>query len=256
MPFNKFGSAWREKAFTTDPDEKLHTADPSHAQSSNDPNTTWIAPADVHDQPDYLYDEDAVVGDYVSDATGLVLDTTPTDHNDGGDFGISTTFVDQGATNAASAGRSYGAERADTFQVPPFQDASTRYLSPRFEGLDGTAVAPVALLRGLNSDPANNPDGFRRGWVDQTFVDRRMYDPERTHDRRFLTPNVAFMESNQAPVPTTSGTPFDSLARSLRTISQRPQIRREPPSMSDSLMYDGSDEGYAYDTQPGDWVAG
>jgi hypothetical protein len=256
MPFDKFSRGWRETAFTVDPDEPLHVADPSHSRASNDPNATWYAPADVHEQADFLYDEDAVVGDYVSDATGLILDTTPTDHQDGGDFGISTNNVDQAATNAATAGRSYGAERQDTFYVPPFQDSSTRYLNRRFEGLDATPVAPVVMVRGLNSNAENNPEGFRRGWVEQTFIDRRMYDPERVHDRRLVTPNVAYTESNQEAYGGTSGSPFDSLAKSLRSISQKPQIRREPPSISESLMNDGSDEGYAYDSQPGDWVAG
>lgn len=256
MPFNKFGQAWRESAFTTDPDQPLHVADPSHAIPSLDPNPTWIAPADVQEQADFLYDGDAVVGDFVSDASGLILDTTPTDHNDGGRFSVTAEGWQTTAANEETAGRSYGAERADAFQVPPFQDASTRYLSRRFEGLDGTAVAPVALVRGLNSDPANNPEGFRRGWVEQTFVDRRMYEGERTHDRRLVTPNLAYMETNQAAVPGTSGSPFDSLARSLRSISQTPTIRREPPSISESLMDDESDQGYAYDTQPGDWMAG
>lgn len=256
MPFNKFGQAWRESAFSIQPDEPLHVADPSHAVASADPNATWYAPADIHDQADFLYDEDAVVGDYVSDATGLILDTTPDDHQDGGDFGVSTNAVDQGATNAASAGRSYGAERQDTFQVPPFQDSSTRYLNNRFEGLDATPVAPVALVRGLNSDAANNPEGFRRGWVEQTFVDRRLYEGERTHDRRLVLPNVAYVETNQEAYGGTSGSPFDSLARSLRTISQKPQIRREPPTISESLLEDGSEQGYAYDSQPSDWVAG
>lgn len=256
MAINKFGSAWREKAFYTDPDEMLHVADPSHSVPSQDPNATWIAPADIHDQADFLYDDDAVVGDFVSDATGMVLDTTPDDHFDGGHFSVTPEGAATTSSNAASAGRDFGAAKDSNFQVPPFQDASTRYLAPRFEGVSGTSVAPVALVRGLNSDPANNPEGFRRGWVEQSFVDRKFYEGERTHDRRLLTPNTAYVETDQAPVAGTSGSPFSTLAKSLKTISQKPQMRREPPAMSDSVMVDGSDEAYAYDTQTSDWVTG
>lgn len=258
MAWNKsFGSAWREKAFYTDPDERLHVADPAHSESSGDPNPVWTSPADVNVQPDYLYDDDAVVGDYVSDATGMVLDTTPYNHDDGGDFGVTPGYVATIAANAVSAGRDFGASRQDGYYAPIFQDSSTRYESPRFEGLAGTSVAPVALVRGLNSDPENNPEGFRRGWVEQTFTDRRMYDPERTHDRRLLTPNVAYTESNQAAVPGTSGSPFDTLARSIKNVNQRPMLRREPVSISQSIEDDGSEDlGYRYDDQPSDWVVG
>ena len=71
-----------------------------------------------------------------------------------------------------------------------------------------------------------------------------------------LTQPVKLWTKSQAAVPSTSGSPFATLARSITNISQRPQIRREPPSISESLLDDGSDEGYAYDSQPGDWVAG
>ncbi len=254
--FNKFGSAWREKAFYTDPDQRLHVADAAHSLPSGDPNPSWESPADVDIQPDYLYDQDAVVGEWVSDATGMVLDTTPYNHEDGADLGTSATLVEAAQVNATTAGRDYGASRDGNFYVPPFQDSSTRYIAPRFEGLGETPIAPVALVRGLNSNAENNPEGFRRGWVEQTFTERRMYDPERTHDRRLLTPNTAYVEQNQAAVPGPSGFPFDSLARSITSINQRPMLRREPVSFSQSIETDGADESYAYDVQPSDWVTG
>lgn len=257
MAFGNFGSAWREKAFYTDPDERLHVADPAHSQVTGDPNPIWNTPADINDQPDYLYDEDAVVGDFVSDATGMVFDTTPYNHSEGGEFGVTPGDVATAQSNASVAGRDFGASRQDNYAAPILQDSTTRYISPRFEGLEGTSVAPVALVRGLNSDPANNPEGFRRGWVEQTFTDRRMYDPERTHDRRLLTPNTAYVETDQAAIPGTSGSPFSTLARSITNVNQRPMLRREPVSMSQSIETDGSEQPeYMYDAQPSDWVAG
>lgn len=252
--FGKFGSAWREKAFYTDPDQRLHVADPSHAERSTDPNPTWIAPQDIHDQPEYLYDIQP--DDYIADGYGMVLNTTPYDHAVGSESGVTPSGVETVASNATSAGEDFGASRQSNYTPPLLQDSTTRYVSPRFEGLDATPVAPVALVRGLNSNAENNPEGFRRGWVEQTFTDRRMYDPERTHDRRLLTPNLPFVEADQEPVKGTNGVPFSSLARSLKSISQTPMVRREPPGISQSVETDGADEPYLYDAIPGDWMAG
>jgi hypothetical protein len=253
--FNKFAGQWQAKAFFTENSEELHTADPSHAAPSTDPNPVWNAPADVNDnQADFIYADDAVVGDWFPEPMGLVYDTTPTDHNVGGDFDTSATPVDQTQSNAASAGRSYGADIQHSFAAPLLQDYTTTYIGKRFEGLDNYEVNPVALVRGLNADPANNPEGFRRGWVEQSFTDRKLQVGERTHDRRFLTPNLPYLTPDSEPVTGPYGTPFSSLAKSMTSISQNPFIRREPVSISDSVTDDGS--GQDYDSQPGDWVAG
>lgn len=256
MAWNKavLGNAWREKAFYTDPDERLHVADPAHAQKADDPNPTWEAPADIENQPEYLYAQDAIVDDWVADNAGMVLDLTPVDHQDGGDFGVTAPGPETTAANAAVAGRSVGADKDSNYVPPLVQDASTQYIDKRFEGVPATGVSPTALTRGLNANPENNPDGFRRGWVEQTFVDRKLQIGERFHDRRWLTPNTATVAADQPPVTGTSGNPFTGLARAFTSISQTPMIRREPVSMSESVTTDGSEQ--QYDSNFGDWVAG
>jgi hypothetical protein len=257
MAWNKssVGSAWREKAFYTDPDERLHTADPSHTEKSEDPNITWDAPPAVENQPEYLYAQDLLNGDWVADNAGMVIDTTPVDHQDGGDFAATAPGAETINANAATSGRSYGADHADTYAPPLVQDYTTQYLSPRFEGFGSPGQNPLTVTRGINSLPENNPDGFRRGWVEQTFVDRKLQAPAgRVHDRRLLTPNTAYSMSDQPPVGGTSGNPFTGLARAFSTIAQTPMIRREPVSMSDSITTDGSEQ--TYDESPGDWMAG
>jgi hypothetical protein len=256
MAFGSIRQAWREKAFYVENPETLHVADPAHDEDQGDPNKTWGAPAEVNNQPDYLYADDAVVGDYfAADGGGMFIDSTPNDHQDGGEFEV--TKLDSIETIEAAArtgGRSYGADRMDVFAVPPMQDATTRYLSNRIEGVGFAGVAPTALVRGLNANPENNPEGFRRGWVEQSFVDRKFYEGQRFHDRRLLTPNVATIADDQPPVEGTSGSPFRGLQRAFSSVSQNPMIRREPPSMSESVTTDGTEQ--TYDMQPSDWVTG
>ncbi len=254
MGFGNFGNAWREKAFYVDPDERLHVADASHSQAQKDPNATWYAPADVDDQADFLYDGDAVVGDWVTDGPGLVFDVTPTDHRDGGEFRAFTSDAEAAAVNAAVGNDDRGASVQDSYAPPLVQDYTTRYASNRIEGTPYAGVSPVALQRGLNANPENNPEGFRRGFVEQFFVDRKFQIGERFHDRRLLTPNLATVETDQAAVPGTSGSPFTTLARGMSTIAQRPMIRRNPPTISESVTDDGAYQ--TYDDQPSDWVTG
>ena len=252
MSFGNFGSAWREKAFYTDPDAPVHIADPAHGEKHEDQNPVWDAPADVHTYPDYLYDSLAVEDGFVADSTGQILDASPYSHDHGADFSITPFGPETTAANAAVAGMDHGSSRADTYQVPPMQDATTTYINKRFEGLGETDVSPTALIRGLNSNSVNNPDGFRKGWVEQSFVDRKFYEGERKHDRRLLTPNLPFAQVDQEPVVGLS--PYSSLAKMFTSISQNPMIRREPVSMSESITTDGTEQAYQQDAP--DWVTG
>lgn len=257
MAISRFGSAWREKAFTVEPDQRLHVADPAHSMPSEDPNKVWGAPAELaNDQtPEFMYSDDMLAGDWVADNTGMVFSAEPYAHTYGNDTSVTPGLVDTAAANAAIAGRDTGTDYENNYVPPPVQDYTTQYISKRFEGIDSTPVNTVALQRGLNSLPENNPEGFRRGWVEQTFVDRKFQIGERTHDRRWVTPNTAYAETNQPAVPGPYGTPFDTLSRGITNISQKPMMRRQPPSISESVMTDGSEQTYAGDQIAGDWMA-
>ena len=252
-----FRGAWLNKQFSVDPDELLHTADPLHSNRGHgqDPNPTWEMTVDPDQTPEYLADYPQM--DWlVADTPGLVLDTTPTDHNEGGGVRSYANDVESQRGAYAETSRDYGSDERHVFNVPPMQDYTTRYESSRFEGVDTYAPPVVALQRGLNGLPENNPDGFRRGWVEQQFVDRKLYDPERIHDRRLNTLNVATVATDQ-PVPEDAGnynSPFRALARMITNVNQKPMIRREPPPISESLVDDG--EANMYDATSGDWVVG
>lgn len=240
-----FTGGWRAKQFYTDPDEKLHTAGAVHVADSKDPNPTWIAPGDLDQTPEY------VSGDYPEDPDWLFADTP-------GVVLDQTNYETHEAPQSPLTAPDEGASRGGAFAPPVFQASDERYLSTRFEGLGESPVPTEALRRGLNGDPLNNPDGFRRGWVEQTLVDRKMYDPTRVHDRRLLQPNTATVDADQPSQPVPFGNPFASLARMITNVNQRPMIRREPPPIDQSIVTDGSEDIYdaGGEYAETDWVAG
>lgn len=236
-----FTGAWRQKQFSVDPLEKLHTVGAEHIEDRNDPNPTWESPGDLDQVPEYISGEYPEDPDWLfADTPGVVLDVTDYDTHE--------------APRSPRTAPDEGASRENNFAPPVLQARDERYLSTRFEGLASSPVSDAALRRGLNADPINNPDGFRLGWVEQTMVDRKMYDPERVHDRRLLTPNTAAVDVNQPGQPVPWGNPFASLARAITNVNQRPMIRREPPPIDQSEISDGSEE--TYDAHETDWVAG
>jgi hypothetical protein len=265
-----FGDAWRQKSgFYVDPNSVVHQADPAHNGPQGDPNPVWGAPSDLDAaaSPDFLYADDVLSGgDWVTDDIGGdYRDMTPTDHNVGGELGVTLAGPDTVAANADSANQSYGAEREAVYRADPIMDFTTVQTIPRFQGNGpgASVMNPLVYVRGLNADTENNPgqesyggEGFRRGWVEQTFVDRKLQVTPwngRTHDRRLLLPNTSFSNDQaQEAVDGTYGSPFNSLAKSLSSISQTPMIRRQAETISESVTTDGSDQSYS--ELPGDWI--
>lgn len=235
-----FTGAWRAKQFSTDPQVKLHTAGADHIRDTPDPNPVWDAPGNMDQVPEWA-SEYPDADWYHADTTGVTMDLTDYQSHEAPDSPM--TAPDQGAA------------RQGLFAPPVLQSHDERYLSTRFEGIQSSPVPTEALRRGLNADPINNPDGFRFGWVEQHTVDRKMYDPERIHDRRLNLPNTADLVSDQPGQPVSWGNPFSAMARAITNVNQRPMIRREPRPIDDSIIDDGADEVYDAPMYP-DWVAG
>ncbi len=233
-----FTGAWKAKHFSVDPDQRLHTAGADHVRDFADPNPTWDAPGDM-DQVPMFVSEVPHIDWMLADTDGIDFDRTPDSHD--------------AEYRSAMLAPNEGASRQDTFAPPLFQASDERYLSSRFEGLGESPIPTEALRRGLNGDPLNNPEGFRRGWVEQFLVDRKLYDPQRVHDRRMVRPNTADVVTDQPSQPATFGNPFSGLARAMTSISQRPMVRREPPPIDESILTDGSED--TYDAYP-EWVVG
>lgn len=271
-----FSGSWLRSNFMVDPPTPLHQADPSHATPEPaDPTIgAWSGPPILATDPaPYILGESVP---WVVDTDGLVLDYTPDDHEDGygsENYGESFTMpwdggapadVEQARASGYAHGTDYGSSRKSNYDTPPFQAADERYLSWRFDGFGPVELPALAGggQRGLNSYAVNNPplesyggQGYRFGWVEQFAVDRKMYDPTRVNDERLIQPNTATEIDNQ-PVPGDPGpynVPFNSLARILTTVNQKPMMRRQPPAMDQSIMTDGTDDVYDSDN---DWVIG
>lgn len=252
--------AWkgRRTGAYVDLPQALPRVDPAHASNTPaDPTIgAWGAPsvAAVESDPaPYLWEQ----VDWVANGgDGLVLDVTPADHAEGGPTvayrsgftvgAVNPGDVDQQAASAAAHGRDFGSDRASTYGAPPTQFADERYESARFEGVGPVSLAPQVFTRGLNGLADNNPDGFRPGYVEQNWVDRKFAVGERVHDMRILTPDLPFVDTD-APPPADPGaynSPFSSLARMVTSVNQRPMIRREAPPVDQDVISDGSGAGY------------
>lgn len=235
--------------------QALPRLDPAHyTPTPADPTLgAWGAPSVDAVDPDpapYLYEQ---VDWVATDVGGLVLDVTPTTHTEGmAQVNYTEGFTLPGgaapgdvamlAASAAAHGRDYGGDRASTYGAPPLQAHDERYESTRFEGVGPIELNPQVFTRGLNGLADNNPDGFRRGFVEQHWVDRKLYVGERVHDYRILTPNTPFVDEN-APVPADPGpynSPFSSLARMVDSVNMRPMMRREAPPVDEGMVSDGS----------------
>lgn len=223
----------------------LHEPDPQHDErGAVDENVTWDG------QP---YQEVApapnVVGlEWVTSAVGTLLDQTPTGHDTGGPFTSDAGPAQLSAAHAVDQ----GADELHVRRPAPFQFQSDRYDTFDVEGMGSpNAISDVALRRGLDSDPVNNPPlesyggaGWRHGLYRFFGVEHDYSPPQRVHTYRVVTPNVATVVAD-APPPDDPGPynpPFGSLARAITQLSRRPMIRRVPEPIDVSEVDDGLDQ--------------
>ncbi len=236
-----FTGAWRQKQMTADAYERLHTAGADHVRDSTDPNPSWELPGDLTTGvPEFMEDSEH------PDIGWLVIDTQ----------GVSSDVTDYQSHDAADSPRvapDEGASRQGAYASPVMQSYDERYLSTRFEGLATSPVSDESRRRGMNADALNNPEGFRLGWVEQSLIDRKFYQGERVHDRRLVSPNTAYSGTGQPMQPVPFGNPFASFARIITSANQKPLLRRQPPTIDETIVTDGSED--TYDAYP-DWVAG
>lgn len=253
-----YTGAWKASTnFYYDPQTgKVHTADRAHAVTdASDPIAyVYTAPLGLDYTDDPIPEYPGV--EWVTQEPGRIGDMTPISHN-GGDTG--PTFATDEGMQADSLARhsvDYGGSRDYNYAEPIFRFSDETFDMVIRDGATPeppTTVSTVALQRGLNGLPENNPDGWRAGHIEWFRPNRRFYEGTRTHDARPLIPNVAQLGTEQPPVPTPYGNPFTSLARAMTTVNNRPMMRREPTPMSQDITTDGS---YEADVYAGDWMVG
>jgi hypothetical protein len=244
-PQMAYSGAWLRNAYVDPRAAFVPTADPAHDDLQDAPpgGEAFQAPP---------LTESAPIGEYpgaewVANTLGTIIDRTDYDTHDA-PSGAGAHAVDQGA-----------AEQGYYSQYAPTQFTGERYVSEQFQSLPGQTVSDAALRRGMNSLPENNPEGFPVGdqQVNTFRVDRKFAVGERVHDRRVITPNTADQVTNVPPAPAQNGLyarSFDSLARAMPNVWQRPEIRREPPSASDDLQQDGAGQSQPLYPALSPWV--
>jgi hypothetical protein len=252
LPLGTFTGGWLQNAYTVG-DQALHTADPAHGvtDTTSDESWTYNAPT-MQETADYdLYPGEEWV---VQTGGGAVL--ADQDHTEGAPSAVQATdlaYIDQAMPSHESDDLTTLV--TNTSNAGPLAFYDERGDFPRVQVNMLTAVDPVALQRGLNGLPENNPEGYREGYDTQVWIDRRLYKGERYHDHRVVTPNTATAPVNAPPSGNPYGTPFSSLARAITDIAQTAEMRSQPPLPGDAILATQNpvQDVYAADSQ---WVVG
>jgi hypothetical protein len=245
-----YSGAWRDQ--TRYVDRALAPApgvDPSHSRvDAPDEGSRPPSGAPRMDLPPmYATEQSDAAYAFAVDTPGLVLDMEPEGHN--------TTDLSGPVPNVA-----HRIDRGGSMR----QSHEERFLRAHDERPETTRVETtpdrmgdptVATLRGDNSLPQNNPDGYRYGWLVWRRNNRRMFQmgPEVRHTLRLLRPNTAAAPAD-SPVPMNPGryaSPYGTLSQFIQSRLQSPILRRNPPEVSETVTDDGTATG---DDQFMDWV--
>lgn len=237
-----YSGAFKTRAYY-DPPPFRFEIDPQHdGRDAGDLNAfTYDAPplpevADVGEFPGM---------EYLSPLPGVTLDYTPVGH-DGPGHPVRESERDMQADSHEAHARDFGASRKANFEPAPMDFYDERQVHTVVEGFGtgSTEVSTVALQRGLNGLPENNPDGFRAGETHLWRYDKKFAVGERVHDERVTTLNIPAFAGNVPPPPpaqfTPYSSPFASLARPMTRIFQIPEMRRTPKGISADVVSDGA----------------
>lgn len=168
------------------------------------------------------YDVDAPAA-----ARGLLLDMSPEDH---------------GFMGSHSDDR--GAPNRQLFRRPmTHQHDETRETAIRYEITPVSSGSAVGVLRGTNSLPVNNPEGFRFGWYQQNITNRRLWTKFRRHTLPGLRVALATTPGYESPQPGDGSrytSPFNLLVSSRRRTAKDPTQRRVPRPWDEDLITDGT----------------
>lgn len=177
-------------------------------------------------------------------APGVVLDHESVSHEgDGGAGGGQTLYRAQAAANRArSVDR--GAARRQVWEEPLARSHDETHTTERLTVDPISGGSRVAAMRGRNSLPENNPEGFRYGIRVQRWANRRIWLRQRRHDLRPLVPFVAAAAVDSPPM--TDGnrytSPYGWTIRSKKRVFSMPMQRRNPRDYDEEVISDGVTE--------------
>lgn len=258
-----YSGAWRDS--TTYTDRALAPApgvDIAHAMpDARDPGQVPAGYPRVDYPPTFLTTTEDESYKFAVDTPGLILDTEPISH-DVGDPDVQQIAPVQGVPEPPPQALAHmvdrGAPARMLFAPASHRASDERWLTPRWEQGEIQTGSVVSSLRGTNSLPVNNPDGFRLGWSVKRYAHRYMMHDRWPHTERLLHPVTA---ASAAASPTMTAaqsnrytSPFAWRSFYGTKAQQFPLLRRQPPASYD---VDQTNDGL---TQPsdivGDWVIG
>ena len=193
--------------------------------------------------PQSLYDSTSGFNSTSSENTGGPLDVSPTGHD------VQTVRPSRGDQYGAIASstqvhsQNSGSVEQQDFQLPTeIQAVETREtlmytMDPVQDG------SSVAVLRGLNSLPENNPDGFRVGQRVQRWVNRKIpRERQWANASHFQKLHLAALAKSSPPfeVGNQYTSPYDTQANAKVRQAYTPVMRREPRPWDDNDVQDGS----------------
>lgn len=230
--------------------QAVHTADPSHADTTMlDPNVdTYTAPAGTTQTGFGVPSHEWMGGQ------GVQIEYSPQEHDLGigehahpsdpyiGGSGMGGGELTRSQRTMRQHAESYGGDIE--YSTAPMQWWNETYYSIRSESPGPLPINPVAIVRGSNSDPQNNPpiegqpDGFRRGEDLVVGVDRKFNIGQRWHDRHVVTPNDADAATNQlrGTKPSAYLSPFDTAKRAMTRAWNTPAQLESPPDYSNDII--------------------
>jgi hypothetical protein len=140
-----------------------------------------------------------------------------------------------------------GGAKRQTHEEPFMRFHDERHFTTRTETTPDRMGDPtVASLRGDNSLPQNNPEGYRFGWYVWRRMQRRMFQngPEVRHLERMLRPGGAATAtvSVQPQNPGRYTSPFSWNRKFIESRLQSGILRRDPPEPQTLVTNDGTEQ--------------
>jgi hypothetical protein len=196
---------------------------------------------------------------HAQDQPGMVLDFEPRGH-DVGDPDVYQSVPEFGVPEPPPVSTAHLIDRglpARMLFAPPIGRATDEdWRTDRWEQGEIQTGSVTSSLRGVNSLPVNNPDGFRLGWSVKRFMHREIWHNFWPHTERALHPMVAARAVNSPAMTAAQSnrytSPFAWRSFYGTKAQQFPLLRRQPP---DSWDVDQTNDGLSQPSDiPMDWV--
>lgn len=217
--------------------------------------------------PGYITEDEDTAYSEAVDTPGLVLVTEPVTH-DAGDVDTVQPSPEFGgiarAPYSPTHQRDEGRPLAGSYELPLQRAEDERPVTERWSNAPVSRGSTLAALRGDNSLPENNPDGFPTGTSAdgeghsvKRFYHREMPHEYQRHTERWLRQaGAARAVVSPAMAPDNSNrytSPFAWRSFYPGALLQSPIMRRNPPEQWTDQTSDGTDETSDI---PADWVIG